>query len=254
MSYPEFPPFTAVAPHYDALMRGVPYRMWVRYLHRLLEHYGAQPRRILDLACGTGSVAEILAGMGYEIVGVDISEPMIAEARRKAESDGLPIAYYVQDAAALDLPGPRFDLCISLFDSLNYILKPDDLSRAMKCVFAHLRPGGLFIFDVNSLFALEHHFFDQENLPSSDRLRYVWRSSYDPGTRLCHVFMRFFLREANGVDSEFRETHVQFAYREDELRAMLGDAGFDRIESFHAYSLRPVHATTDRIFFACLRP
>lgn len=235
-------------------MRDVPYRSWVRYVQRLLEARGAWPRRVLDLACGTGNIAEILATLGYEVVGVDISEPMIAEARRKAAQRSLPIAYHIQDAAELSLPGPPFDLCLSLFDSLNYIVEPVQLARSIERVHAHLWPDGLFIFDINSVFALENNFFDQENLDSNARLRYVWRSEYDPQTRLCRINMRFLLRGEEGIDREFRETHVQFAYREEEIREMLERAGFDQIETYHAYTLKPVRPTTDRIFFVARRP
>lgn len=254
MSFPVSPAFTAVAPHYDALMRDVPYRSWVRYLHRLLDARKATPKRILDLACGTGNVSEILAEEGYEVVGVDLSEGMIDQARRKARKRSLPVEYHVQDAARLELPGPAFDLCISLFDSLNYILDPDALASAISRVFAHLQPGGLFVFDVNSAFSLENGFFDQENMLSNERLRYVWRSAYDPESRLCTIAMRFFVRKPNGVDDEFRETHLQFAYREDELREMLQRAGFTEIEAYQAYTLNPVHPASDRIFFVARRP
>src|SRR5437879_1971533 len=110
MSYPVHAAFTAVAQHYDALMRDVPYRSWVRYLHRLLETRECTPTRILDLACGTGNVSEILAEEGQEVVGIDLSPGMIAQARRKAAKRGLAIEYQVQDAARLDLPGRPFDL------------------------------------------------------------------------------------------------------------------------------------------------
>jgi ubiquinone/menaquinone biosynthesis C-methylase UbiE len=252
-SYPEHPAFTGIAPYYDALMRGVPYRQWARYLDRLLSHRKVKPKRILDLACGTGNVTELLVARGAEVVGVDLSAPMIEMARRKALQKRLSIAYFVQDAGEMDLPGPPFDLCVSFFDSLNYIADPAHLEKAIQRVSAHLAPGGLFIFDINSEFALINSFFDQENTHSNDRLRYAWRSEYDASTRLCYVHMRFFLRESNGVDREFRETHVQFAYREDELREMLLRAGFEGIETFHAYTFRPVSPTTDRIFFVAQR-
>jgi len=246
--------FTAIAPHYDALMRGVPYRHWDRYLEQLLQGRNARPRRVLDLACGTGNVSEILASSGYVVTGVDISEPMIDSARQKAARKRLTIEYFVQNAAHLSLPGPPFDLCVSLFDSLNYILDPIDLRLAIQCVYHHLAPGGLFIFDINSEFALANSFFDQDNLYSNDRLRYVWRSSFDPESRHCTIRMRFFLRGRDGVDQEFLETHLQFAYREEELREMLEDSGFTAIETFHAYALRPVGPTSDRIFFVAQRP
>src|SRR6476646_4895631 len=70
---PASPSFTAVARYYDLLMRDVPYRAWVRYLHQLLESHAFEPHRILDVACGTGTVAEMLARQGYEVAGIDIS-------------------------------------------------------------------------------------------------------------------------------------------------------------------------------------
>src|SRR5437868_13018046 len=176
MPIPESPSFTAVAPHYDRLMRDVPYRMWVRYLKQLLEVHEFEPKRVLDLACGTGTVTEMLARSGYDVVGVDLSQGMIEEARRKAIRSELPLEYHVQDAAEMELPGKPFDLCVSFFDSVNYITEPKALQSAFHKVSAHLVPGGLFIFDINSAFALENGFFDQENTSTDDVLRYVWRS------------------------------------------------------------------------------
>src|SRR5690349_15215399 len=111
--------FERVASVYDQLMHDVPYEAWIEYLHELLDARKAQPKTVLDLACGTGNVSERLAAEGFEVIGVDIAEDMIAEARRKAVDNDLPIQYTVQDAAELNLPGKRFDLCVSLFDSLN---------------------------------------------------------------------------------------------------------------------------------------
>src|ERR1051326_6843388 len=95
--------FVRAAPLYDLLMHDVPYGAWIEYLRGLLALYNARPRRILDLACGTGNVTERLCAEGYTVVGVDLAADMIAEARRKAEEKGLPIRYFVQDAAKLDL-------------------------------------------------------------------------------------------------------------------------------------------------------
>jgi len=241
--------FTSIAPYYDLLMRDVPYRAWVRYIEQLLRVRGTKPRRVLDLACGTGNVAELLAQAGHEVVGVDVSGPMIAQAIAKAERKRLPITYHRQDAACMRIPGPPFDLCVSLFDSVNYITDPADVQRAFHRVAEHLRPGGLFIFDINSVFALENGFFDQEHTDPRDRLRYVWRSQYDPRSRLCRVHMRFWWRDARGREREFAETHVQFAYTVEELIAMLEAAGFVAIQTYHAYTLVPVRPSSDRIFF-----
>jgi SAM-dependent methyltransferase len=247
--------FVAIAPLYDTLMHGVPYGRWVLYLSELLTERSAHPlSRILDLACGTGNVSELLAEKGYAVTGVDIAPGMIAEAKRKAEARRLSITYVVQDAAELDLPGEHFDLCISLFDSLNYIIDPLRLTAAMRRVAAHLVPGGLFIFDLNTEFALKNRFFDQDNLNSDERLRYDWDSEYFPDTRLCRVRMRFWYREESGQDRAFEEVHWQYAYRADEIREMLEASGFEEIALYAAYTLRHPNRATDRIFYVARRP
>ena len=246
--------FVEVAPLYDMLMTGVPYTEWIVYLRLLLDERKAKPRHVLDLACGTGNVSALLANEGFAVTGVDIAPGMIAQAKQKARTQGLAIDYHVQDAALLDLPGRRFDLCVSLFDSLNYITDPARLAQAMTRIAAHLTRGGLFIFDLNTEYALVNHFFDQNNLGSADRLLYDWKSQYDEATRLCRVQMNFRLREENGGERAFEEVHWQFAYRNEEILTMLDDAGFDQITPYKAYSLRQPVRASDRIFYVARRP
>lgn len=241
--------FVEVAPLYDELMNGVPYESWVIYLRTLLDRRDSKPKRILDLACGTGNVTELLHELGYEMTGVDIASGMIEAARQKATEKSLPITYYVQDAAELNLPQRDFDLCVSLFDSLNYIIEPKRLDAAIHKVAQHLKPGALFICDMNSEYALKHNFFRQDNIGSRDRLRYDWDSTFDDETRLCRVEMKFWYREENGLERTFKEIHYQFAYREEEVRAMLTAAGFGNIETFQAYTLRAPIRNADRIFY-----
>lgn len=242
-------PFGALAPFYDILMQGVPYEKWARYLQQLLREHGAHPKRALDLACGTGNVSEHLYRLGMKVVGVDLSAAMVQEARRKAAERNLPITYYVQDAAELDLPEPPFDLCVSLFDSLNYILEPQRLAEAFSRVAAHLRPNGLFIFDLNTEYALANRFFDQSNIGSSEPLLHKWCSSYWPETRLCRVDMQFLWQAPDGSQQSFEEVHWQYAYRESEVCHFLTQAGFKQIALYDAYTLRPPAPFSDRLFY-----
>jgi len=240
--------FTLIAPYYDELMHNVPYDFWIRYVQELLDRYRLQVKSVLDLACGTGNVAMRLAKMGYEVWGVDISAPMIAEAKRKAREAGLDIHYEVQDAAQLQLT-KEFDLILSLFDSLNYILSPEKLQETFRRVYQHLRAGGAFIFDVNTEYALREGLFDQDNLCSRRRLLYRWKSRFNEETRICTVEMEFWLRnEAGEAIKHFMEVHRQRAYSLAALNTMLRDAGFDYARMFHAYTLRPPNATSDRVF------
>lgn len=241
--------FVTVAPLYDALMDGVPYDNWISYLRLLLQERNARPRKMLDLACGTGNVTERLAAEGYSVTGVDIAPDMIAEAQNKATANELAIDYFVQDAAELDLPGRRFDLCVSLFDSLNYVTDPARLALAFERVGLHLTRNGLFIFDLNTEFALKNKFFDQNNLASTERLRYNWVSEYFPETRLCRVRMRFWYREDDGAERAFEEVHWQYAYSIEQITTMLESAGFEDISVYQAYTLNPPTRAADRVFY-----
>ncbi len=242
--------FAAIAPLYDELMEGVPYVGWIAYLRNLFDEHDLAPVKVLDLACGTGNVSELLAAVGYQVTGVDLAPDMIAEARRKAAQKNLLIDYFVQDAAEMSLPSQDYDLCVSLFDSMNYLTDPAALQNAFHQVQAHLVEEGAFIFDMNSEFALKNHFFDQDNLHTKDALRYDWKSEYFPATRLCKVTMKFFYRDPETSEERaFDEEHLQYAYREEEVCAMLTEAGFGRIRKYQAYSLKPPGRTADRIFY-----
>jgi len=241
--------FGAVAPHYDLLMQGVPYAAWILYLRQILSVWKVTPRTVLDLACGTGNVTELLQEEGYDVVGVDIAEDMIAQARNKAEEKGLTIPYYIQDAAELNVEKRRFDLCVSLFDSMNYILEPKRLQVAFERVYAHLNKEGLFIFDLNTDFALQNQFFDQDNINSTEPLKYDWRSTYYPKSNRCKIDMQFAYAQEDGEIVQFKEVHWQYAYSVQQIVEMLTAAGFSLYETYQAYTLRSPSATADRIFY-----
>ena len=147
------PQFTEVARAYDELMAGVPYRRWVDYVEKLLKQVRASPRTVLDIACGTGNVTFALADRGYEVAGVDLSAPMLAIARRKACRYRRDIPFFQGDMRCLSLP-ERYDLAVCLYDSLNYLLSPDDVQQAFASAYRVLHPGGHYIFGVNTIYAL----------------------------------------------------------------------------------------------------
>lgn len=251
---PENAAFGPVAPYYDALMAGVPYRFWVDYLERLWALHAKTPRAVLDLACGTGTVSRLLAARGYAPTGVDLSGGMLEVARLRAAEAGLPIPFHHQDAAELDLGDARFDAAVCLFDSLNYILEPDRLQAAFARVCAHLAPGGAFIFDVNTEYALAEGMFNQSCMRLSEPLRYRWRSRYNAETRLCTVRMDFSYDPGTGVRESFLEVHRQRAYGKDELTDWLRAAGFGKVTVYDGYTTDPPKKRSDRLFYFAVKP
>ena len=187
------------------------------------------------------------------MVGVDLSAAMLERARQEATHAGLPIEFIQQDAAELDLGARRFDAAISFFDSLNYILEPERLQSAFARVFAHLNPGGSFIFDLNTEYALAMGMFNQSSARKGDPLHYRWRSRYDPKTRLCTVSMRFSYDPGTGEREVFHETHRQRAYPKDEVTAWLHGAGFSEVFVYDSYSTEPPKKRSDRLFFVGIK-
>ncbi|MGD9519247.1 MAG: class I SAM-dependent methyltransferase [Armatimonadota bacterium] len=235
--------FDAVAEHYDYLMRTVPYQRWVEYVEALMARHNIKADRVLDLCCGTGRVGSELARRGYRVVGVDLSEQMV---RHCALRDP-PLPAAVMDACCLGLKDDCLDLVVSLYDSLNYILDPAGLQACFDGVARCLKPGGWFIFDMNTTLALASGLFAHSNRGSGEDLEYEWRPSYNPVTKICKVDMVFFWRGAGGP-KKYTEVHYQRAYKIGELRRMLLRAGFGHLRFYHAYSFGKPNPWSDRIF------
>ena len=246
--------FGPVAPYYDHLMAGVPYRFWADYLEQLWARHHLSPRTLLDLACGTGTLTRLLARRGYRMVGVDLAPAMLQAARQKAAGEGLLLPFYQQDAAELNVPEAPFDAAVCVFDSLNYLLDAAQVQQAFARIFAHLSPGGSFVFDVNTEYALAQGMFNQSCTRKSEPLHYRWRSRYNAETRLCTVHMRFSYAGEDGARQEFVEVHRQRAYPKDALEGWLRAAGFADVFIYDAYSREPPKRRSDRLFFLAVRP
>ncbi|UCH35090.1 MAG: class I SAM-dependent methyltransferase [Armatimonadota bacterium] len=243
------PAFTKVARCYDALMANVPYAMWADYLEEIFDHMAATPRTVLDLATGTGTVGLLLAARGYRVNGVDISEPMLEEARRKAQEAGLAVEFVHGDVADLDVPRASFDAAVCLYDSLNYILDPQRLQRALDSVAAALAPGGLFIFDLNTIYSFEQEMFTQQNLSPGRPVRYRWVSRYDRDARVARIDMEFWTDDGD----HFEETHYQRSHSVEEVADGLERAGFLVEGLYEAYTFLPPGPKSERIFYVARR-
>jgi ubiquinone/menaquinone biosynthesis C-methylase UbiE len=239
--------FARLAPHYDALMAPVPYQAWADYisdLALLAQRPIMEGTRLLDLATGTGSVALEFAARGCEVTGLDLSEPMLVEARRKAEQRGLRAELVQADLSDFRLPR-QYNHAVCLYDSLNYLLEPELLERAFANVRAALVPTGLFIFDVNTVHALEAELFTQTS-PTNAAVRYRWVSKYDRRKCITEVEMHFEVAQTGEV---FDIVHYQRAYTDAELRSLLHRAGLDVLLTFAAYRLTAPTVTSDRVFY-----
>lgn len=112
--------YTSFAAVYDMFMDNIPYEEWCEYLTSLLQENGVLDGLLLDLGCGTGSLTELLAKKGYDMIGVDISGDMLQLAMEKRERSGADILYLLQDMREFELFG-TVRAVVSICDSMNYI-------------------------------------------------------------------------------------------------------------------------------------
>jgi len=233
-------------------MQIVPYTSWAEYVMLLCDVVEHRPERVLDCACGTGNVSFELAAMGLEVTGVDIAPAMIEIARSKATASPYPVRFLEADLTSFRL-GEVFDTATCLYDSLNYILDENALLSAFTHIGAHLRPEGVFIFDMNSVHALTTDLFTQGNHDPRKSLHYDWRANHDPKTGVTTVQMRFDRQEPDGSTTTFNEIHRERAYPLDQILGFLKAAGFRVEKVYDAYTLNHPHDASERWFFVARR-
>jgi len=137
--------------YYDKLTENVDYGKIAARCHELIKRYSSEHEVVLDLACGTGSLSEALARLDYDVVGVDLSDQMLEEAMDKRYESGLNIQYLMQDMTELDLYG-AVDAVVCVLDSINHLENEEAVRKTFECVSKFTCDGGLFIFDVNTVY------------------------------------------------------------------------------------------------------
>ncbi|MDP2871298.1 MAG: class I SAM-dependent methyltransferase [Bacillota bacterium] len=246
-------PYGLFARLYDRIMEPVGYEMWADYIEELCRLYDCQPKRVLDLACGTGNTSFPFARRGYDVVGVDRSAEMLEQAAAKAQGLGLAVGFRQADMREFALDPPA-DLAICLYDSINYLLDPADLTLVCRRVFGALRPGGLFIFDANTPHRLSRVEDEDETMVfDEDDYCLVWRNSYAPASRIWRADLTGFLRRGDTFE-RFREVHEERAYEPAELTAAAGTGGLEVLGMFSAFGFEAVMPSTARVYVVARRP
>lgn len=239
--------YHALAASYDRLTNDVDYRQTVEFYKNILEREGCTPRTAVDLACGTGSVALLLARDGLRVTGVDLSEEMLTVACQKAQDMENGPTFVCQPLQALRLPR-GVDLAVCALDSLDYITNPDDCQEAIRRVYQVLNPGGIFIFDVNTpekLRTMDGQVF----LDEDDDVYCVWRGEFDEETNICSYGMDLFQRQGKVWHRTFEE-HREYAYSRQQLTQFLKDAGFVRIRVYGDRRFEDPQPGEQRIYFS----
>jgi SAM-dependent methyltransferase len=206
--------YTGFAFVYDLFMDNIPYDMWCDYLCGLLKKYGVSDGLVAELGCGTGAVTRRLLEKGYDMIGIDSSEDMLAIAREKQQRMALEtegkdsVLYLQQDMREFELYG-TVGAFVSVCDSMNYLLKEEDMLRVFRLVNNYLDPGGVFVFDLKT-----EYYFEQlsEDTIAENRAEasFLWNNFYDRETGVNQYDLTVYVREELLLEKEEKEKEEQF--------------------------------------------
>lgn len=261
--------YTDFASVYDIFMDDTPYEEWASYIMDLLEEYGvakgdlqeAESARqkalavernvVVDLGCGTGTLTELLADRGCDMIGIDASQEMLNIALEKRERSGKEILYLCQDMRELELYGTA-GAVISVCDSLNYLLEEEEMLRVFRLVNNYLYPGGVFLFDFNTVYKYETVIGDSVIAENREDCSFIWENYYDAEGQINEYDLTIFARTDNqdGEDifRRFTETHYQRGYTLEEMRGMVEKAGMEFVRAEDADTRGEVREESERIY------
>lgn len=238
--------YTSFAQVYDTFMDNIPYQEGCEYLCRLLKQYQITDGLLAELGCGTGTLTELLAVAGYDMIGIDNSTDMLELAMNKRSVSGHDILYLLQDMREFELYGTVRGI-ISFCDSLNYITEPEELLAVFRLVNNYLDPEGIFIFD----FHTGHYYEDVlgESTIAEDRedMSFIWDNYFDTESQIHEFALSIFVQEEDTRYRKYEETHYQRAYSLDEIKALLHQSGLEYLAAYDELSLHAPDADSTRI-------
>lgn len=268
---------------YDELMDDTPYEEWCGFLMELFWRYGVddvsqkdkpaasaddvtatseqeaanlkqERNTVLDLGCGTGTLTELLARRGYEMIGLDNSQEMLQIAMEKRERSGLPILYLMQDMREFELYG-TVGAVVSVCDSLNYLLEEEDVVETFRRVNNYLYPQGIFIFDFNTVYKYAEVIGDATIAENREDCSFIWENYYHEAQEINEYDLTVFVAgkrdETKTKDTwfrRFREVHYQRGYRLEQMKTFLAGAGLDFVKALDADTHGEVTAESERVY------
>ncbi len=225
---------------YDKVMQDTPYDAFVSYYEEIFEKFNIKPNLILDMGCGTGNITTRLAEKGYDVIGLDSSVDMLSKAREKDKES----LYLHMDMTDFELYG-TVDAIVSALDCVNYIT--EDIDKLFALIYNYLNPGGVFVFDINSLYKFHHVFGTEPIIYDDGEIFYVWESEIDE--TVCHFYITFFIQNEKGEYVRCDEMQTQRMYTPQELTSAAERNGLTVLGVYDAFTFLPPKADSERIFF-----
>jgi SAM-dependent methyltransferase len=204
-----------------------------QFAPRILDYYRRAPisqqnQTLLDVCCGTGQLAAYFLEQGYRVIGIDSSEGMLQHAvANNTTYVQTGQARFIQADAAAFILDTQVELAVSTFDALNHLEDEAALRGCFGCVFAALREGGVFIFDLNTRAGLRQ--WNNISVEDTEDALIVNRGFYDEQANRAAVRISGFVRSANGSYERFEEMAYETAFDLSSVRGDLLQAGWHEV-------------------------
>lgn len=237
---------------YDIFTESVDYKKRADYICSLMSQTGIRSGDLLDVACGTGSLSYEFLKKGFEVTAVDISPDMLSVAREKLSSFGDKVLLLCQDMCELDLYG-TVDAAVCSLDSLNHLLTENDISIAIKRISLFLRPGGVFVFDVNTLYKHQNILSDRSFIYEDDNNFLAWQNSECDNEGTVDIMLDIFSLKADGSYERSSEDFSERAYSIEFLRNIVENCGLKVLKIYNDMTFDSVKDTDERAYFVTIK-
>jgi SAM-dependent methyltransferase len=220
-----------------------------------LDEFGIEPQQLLDVACGEGSFAVGMAEKGFAVTGVDVSPQMITLAQERAENAGVDVDFKVEDMRLLPFED-EFDLVTCFFDSLNYLLTVQGLHNAFQGAFRALRPGGFYIFDMNTIYGLAVDWMREQTYiqNETDDFIEIHQQDFDYENLIASMTVTVFQKQGD-LWKRFEEIHQERGYPIADIQFLLSEIGFEIAGMYGSIKKRSeVQKNSPRVWFSARKP
>lgn len=235
------------AEFYDRLTGNVLYKERADFLLNICEKLNHDCGITLDLACGTGSLTLELKRRGVDVYGIDASPEMLSEASMKAFEEDLAVLFLCQKMQSIDLYG-TIDTCVCTLDSINHLVNIEDVKKTFQRVSLFMNKGGLFIFDVNSVYKHQKVLSDNVFVFDTDEVYCVWQNT-PVDEYVEEISLDFFIPDPKGGYIRESECFRERAYETAVLKEMLESAGFEVQAVFGDMTFENPSEAEERLYF-----
>ena len=232
---------------YDILTENVEYERIAAKICSLLHENRVDGGLLLDLGCGTGTLSFLLEQKGYDIIGVDPSEDMLAVANEKKYDENSQAIFLCQSGEELDLYG-TIDCAVSVLDTVNHIPNLEKIRETFKKVSLFMNMGGVFIFDMNTPYKHKKILGDNTFVYDMEEVYCVWQNSFLEKENKTQIDLDFFIKNEDDEGYErYSESFCEYSYRPEDLISILEECGFEISGTYDDYTDNKVTEETQRI-------